>query len=204
MNLDQSGTNGEWCRKFQRPSIPKLPVIPAVHSMLQREWRDPARVSVPCFMARLYPLSQGETSVPQIFTLDPLISKFMGKPSLLSEEVNLSDPVDKKVEAALKRSQAGLSLSLCSENYGVYTSQSLVKDFQSLSSAIQDYEDFSDLLSRMEIQATFLSDISFDSLWASVMATAGSVSACLLHTSFGGSQLFVDELEEVLRKSFKS
>ncbi|KAJ1154463.1 hypothetical protein NDU88_007215 [Pleurodeles waltl] len=172
-------------------------------------------------MGRLYPLSQGEISVPQVLTLDPFISNLIGKPSSLSEEVNLTDPIDKNVEAAIKRSHAELSLSLRSEIYGVYTSQSLVKDFQSLSSALQDGEDCSDLLSRMEVQAKFLSDVAFDSLRASAIVTAGSVSArrhlhlsgwkvdlsqknCLLRMSFGGSKVFGDELEEVLRKSFKS
>ncbi|KAJ1216369.1 hypothetical protein NDU88_003972 [Pleurodeles waltl] len=143
-----------------------------------------------------------------------------GKPSLLSEEVTLSDPVDEKVEAALKRSHAGLSLSLRSEIYGVYTSQSRVKYFQSLSSAVQEGADLYDLLSCMEVQAKFLSDIAFDPLKASAMAIAGSVSAHRhLHLRagglipprrivywrmpFGGSKVFGDELEEVLRKSFK-
>ncbi|KAJ1210198.1 hypothetical protein NDU88_005566 [Pleurodeles waltl] len=147
--------------------------------------------------------------------------KGKGKPSLLLEEVNFTDPVDIKVEAALKRSHAGISLSLRSEIYGVYTSQSLVKDFRPLFSAVQDYEDFSDLLSRMEVQAKFLSNIASHSLRASAMATVGSVSArrhlhlrgrkvdssqknCLLRLPFGGSKLFEGELEEVLRKSFKS
>ncbi|KAJ1100640.1 hypothetical protein NDU88_005721 [Pleurodeles waltl] len=135
--------------------------------------------------------------------------------------VNSTDPIDKKIEAALKKSHFGLSLSLRSEIYGIYTCLSLVKDFQLLASAIQDGEDFSDLLSRMAIQAKFLSDIAFDSLRASAMATTGSVSAerhlhlrgwrvdsaqknLLLCVPFGGSKLFEDELEQVLKKSFKS
>ncbi|KAJ1218115.1 hypothetical protein NDU88_005698 [Pleurodeles waltl] len=137
-DVEQPSTSGKWFHQVLLSLVPKLPVIPTNNSLLQREWRDADRVLVPLFLGCLYPSSPGDTEVSQVLTLYPLIVNLTGKPSLLSKDVTLNDQVDKKVETALKRSRDGLSLHLQSEIYEVYAMQPLVKDFQSLSAALQE------------------------------------------------------------------
>ncbi|KAJ1129155.1 hypothetical protein NDU88_007526 [Pleurodeles waltl] len=105
---DQASKSGKWYTQFQRPSVPKVPVIPSIQRLIKHEWRDPERILVPRCLGRLHPLTKGERDVPQVLTLDLLLTNLTEKPSLLSEGITLQDPEDKKVEAALKRAYAGL------------------------------------------------------------------------------------------------
>ncbi|KAJ1106441.1 hypothetical protein NDU88_003842 [Pleurodeles waltl] len=93
------------------------------------------------------------------------------------EEVPVPDFVDCRVEASLKKCFSGLNLAIGATISAVFASQSLIKDFNSLTLALQEGVECSSLFATMETQATFLVYVSCDVLKASASAKASSVLA---------------------------
>ncbi|KAJ1170195.1 hypothetical protein NDU88_002076 [Pleurodeles waltl] len=95
----------------------------------------------------------------------------------LAEDAVMRDSVDKKVNVSLEKSYAGTHLALRAGIYGTYVAQSLLSDLKALNNALDRSLDSSGLMSLIEHQVEFLSDISFDVVRASAPAEGACVSA---------------------------
>ncbi|KAJ1176887.1 hypothetical protein NDU88_002154 [Pleurodeles waltl] len=135
----------------------------------------------------------------------------------LAEDAVIQQSVDRKVDVPLKKTYTGTHLAL---RAGTYVAQSLLSDLKALNSALDGSSDCSGLMSIIERQVEFLSDISFDVVRALALAEGACVSArrnlvlrdwktdaaqqaSTLRLPFQGNVLFGAELEEKLHKLFK-
>ncbi|KAJ1191007.1 hypothetical protein NDU88_000324 [Pleurodeles waltl] len=168
-------------------------------------------------------LRQFQSSVPGNVPIHPSIQECLLtllSPVLLAEDTVIRDSVDKKVDVSLKKAYAGTHLAFRAGIYGTYVAQSSLSDLKALNSALDGSSDCSGLMSFIERQVEFLTDISFDVVQASALAEGACVSACrdlvlrdrkmdaaqrasALRLPFQGNVLFGLELEEKLHKLFK-
>ncbi|KAJ1110269.1 hypothetical protein NDU88_007624 [Pleurodeles waltl] len=198
-------SSGSLLRQFQ--SSVHEPIHPCIQEVIKRERRDPDKIILPRFMAKFYPLQDMAKVFPDSVPIDSFVA---------SLDAVIWDSVDKKVDASLKKSYAGNHFALRAGIYGTYVAQSLLSDLKSLDGS----SDCSGLMSLIERQVEFLSDISFDVVWASALAEGACVSAhrnlvlrdwktdaahraSALRLPFQGNLLFGAELEEKLNKLFK-
>ena len=214
-----STSSGPLLRQFQSASESSLPVHDHIWEVLRREWKDPDKIVLPRFMAKLYPLTDMQKTLPDAIQVDSLVSSLVGRTSL-NEEAILKDAVDKKVDSSLKKVYAGMHLSMRAGIYATYVAQSLITDFKHLFSSLEEGEECSALLDSIERQVEFLSDVSFDVVRSSALAGGASVAArrnlllrdwktdssqkaAAFRMPFEGSLLFGADLEEKIHKLFK-
>ncbi|KAJ1132037.1 hypothetical protein NDU88_010367 [Pleurodeles waltl] len=151
-----------------------------------------------------------------ILCLLTLVASLVWRNSL-AEDVVIRDAVDKKEDVSPKKAYSGTHLALRAGIHGTNVAQSLLSDLKALNSALDGSSDCSGLMSLIERQVEFLSDISFDVVWASALAEGG-VCVCAqescsqglenrcgtksfsIATPFKGNVLFGAELEEKLHK----
>ncbi|KAJ1098186.1 hypothetical protein NDU88_003302 [Pleurodeles waltl] len=195
--------------------IPSVDVAVVVE-VIKREWKDPDKIILPRFMAKLYPLQDMAQVLPDSVPIDSFVTSLVGCTSL-AEDAVIWDSVDKKVDVSLKKTYAGTHLLLWAGIYGTYVAQSLLSDLKAQNNALDGSSDCSELMSHMECQVEFLSDVSFDVVWASALSEGAYVSArrnlvlsdwetdaaqlaSALRLPFQGNVLFGAELEEKLHK----
>ncbi|KAJ1117739.1 hypothetical protein NDU88_005936 [Pleurodeles waltl] len=157
--------------------------------------------------------------LPDSVPIDSFVTRLVGRTSL-AEDAVIRDSVDKKVDVSLKKTYAGMHLALWADIYGTYVVQSLLCDIKVLNNALDGSSDCSELMSLIERQVEFLSDISFYVVRASALVEGACVSACrnlvlrdwkmdaaqcasALRLPFQGNVLFGAELEEKLHELFK-
>ncbi|KAJ1140847.1 hypothetical protein NDU88_007185 [Pleurodeles waltl] len=187
--------------------------------VIKREWRDPDKIILPRFMAKLYPLQDMAQGLPDLVPIDSFVISLDGRTSLAEDDV-IQDSVVKKVDVSLKKSYAGTHLALRAGIHRTYVAQTLLSDLKALHSALDGSSDCSGLMSLIERQVEFLSDISCDVVRASTLAEGACVSArrnlvlrdwktdaaqraSALGLPFPGNVLFGAELEEKLHERFK-
>ncbi|KAJ1082763.1 hypothetical protein NDU88_002928 [Pleurodeles waltl] len=127
-------------------------------------------------MAKLYPLQDMAQVLPDSVPIDTFVASFVGRTSL-AEDAVIRDLVDKKVDVSLRKSYAGMHLALRDGICGTYVAQSLLSDLKALNNALDGSSDCSELMSLIERQVEFLSDISFDVVRASALAERTCLSA---------------------------
>ncbi|KAJ1180414.1 hypothetical protein NDU88_005635 [Pleurodeles waltl] len=184
--------------------------------VIKWEWRDPEKILLPQFMAKLYPLKDMAQVLPDSVAIDSFVASLVSRMSL-AEDAVIRDSVDKKVDVSLKKAYAGTHLALRAGIYGTYVAQSLLADLKDLNSALDGSSDCSGLMSLIERQVQFLTHIYFDVLGASALVEWACVSAhrnlflrdrktdaaqraSALRLPFQGNVLFGVELEEKLHK----
>ncbi|XP_078524869.1 vomeronasal type-2 receptor 26-like [Lissotriton helveticus] len=138
--------------------------------------------------------------------------------TVVSEDSSPADPIDRKVDGAVKRTYAAANFSIRAAAYSSYTIQSLLKDFQSVAELLDQGEDVSSTLAMMEQQVRLLSDVSFDSLGAAASAAGSSVAVrrqlwlrswkadaaqknLLMKIPFSGVKLFGPPLDDMVKKT---
>ncbi|KAJ1176763.1 hypothetical protein NDU88_002030 [Pleurodeles waltl] len=164
-----------WCADGCQSSVPvDVPIHPCIQEVIKREWRDPDKIILPRFVAKVYPLQDMAQVLPDSVTIDSSFASLIGCMSL-AEDAVIWDSVDKKVDVSLKKS--GTHLALRADIYGTYIAQSLLLDLKALNSALDGSSDCSGLMSLIEHQVEFLSDISFDGVRASALVEGACVSA---------------------------
>mgnify|MGYP002804430413 CR=1 FL=1 len=205
--------------QFRKPVNLGLPIHDFVLDVFRNEWKDPEKIALPRFMAKLYPLEDMESKLPEVIHVDSVVASLVGRSSMAEENI-LKDPADKKVDSSLKKVFSGSHLALRAGVYSAYTSQSLISDFKALFKAVQDQSNCLPLLDSIESQIELLSDISFDVVRASALVSGASIAArrnlylrdwntdaaqrsTALKMPFEGSRLFGRDLEEKLHKLFK-
>ncbi|KAJ1097742.1 hypothetical protein NDU88_002859 [Pleurodeles waltl] len=144
----------------------------------------------------------------------------LGGCTSLADHAVIQVSADKKLDMSLKKAYAGTHLTLQAGIYGTYVAQCLLSDRKALNSALDGSSDCSGLMSLIERQVEFLSDIFFDVVRTSSPAEGACVStrrnlvlwdwktgaaqrASALRLPFQGNVLFGAELEEKLHKHFK-
>ncbi|KAJ1185825.1 hypothetical protein NDU88_002612 [Pleurodeles waltl] len=176
-DVEVPGTSsGSLLCQFQSSAPVDVPIHPCIQEVIKREWKDPEKIILPRFMAKLYPLQDMAQVLPDSVPIDSFVSSLFGRTSL-PEDAVIQDSVDKKVDVSLKKSYAGTHLALGAGIYGAYVAQSLLSDLKALNSALDGSSDSYRLMSLIERQVEFLSDISFDVVWASALAEGSCVSA---------------------------
>ncbi|KAJ1191488.1 hypothetical protein NDU88_000804 [Pleurodeles waltl] len=138
MEDDVPGPSFGLFQQFHSCPPTSLSVNKEVLDPILREWKDQEKAYLPRFLIRFYPLAKGDFEFPSSLKIDPLLSHLASRPSILSEEVPISNFVDRRVKASLKKSFLGLNLALRAAIYTVYPLQSLVKEFHSLTLALQE------------------------------------------------------------------
>ncbi|KAJ1175210.1 hypothetical protein NDU88_000501 [Pleurodeles waltl] len=134
---------------------------------MQREWRDPDKILLLLFMARLNLLHDMQVDLPDFIPVDSIVSSVVGRPSM-GKDTMLKDPIDKKVDGSLNK--------VCSGAHMTLQDQSLISDIKSLYRALDESSDCSGILELIERQVKCLSDISFDVVRASALAEAACVA----------------------------
>ncbi|KAJ1101181.1 hypothetical protein NDU88_006253 [Pleurodeles waltl] len=200
---------------FASTVLVDVPIHPCIQELIKREWKDPDKIILPRFMAKLYLLQYMAQVLPGSVSIDSFVANLVGRTSL-AEDAVIRDSVVKKVDVSLKKSYAGTHLALQAGIYGTYVAQSLLPDLKTLNNVLDGSSDCSELMSLIERQV----DISFDVVQASALAEGACVSACrnlvlrdwktdaaqrasALRLPFQGNVLFGAELEEKLHKLFK-
>ncbi|KAJ1169806.1 hypothetical protein NDU88_001696 [Pleurodeles waltl] len=141
-------------RDLLPPLVKYVPIHPYIQELIKREWRDPDKIILPRFMAKLYPLQDMAKVLPDLVPIDSFVASLVGRISLADDAV-IQDAVDMKVDVSLKKAYSGTHLALRAGIYGTYVAQSL-------NSALDGSSVCSELMSVIERQVEFLSDISFD------------------------------------------
>ncbi|KAJ1143935.1 hypothetical protein NDU88_010237 [Pleurodeles waltl] len=116
------------------------------------------------------------TGVARLVPIDSFVGSLVGC-TILAEDVVIQDSVDKKVNVSLKKSYAGTHLALRAGIYGTFVAQAPLSDLKALNNALDGSSDCSELMSLIEHQVEFLSNISFDVVRASALAEGACVSA---------------------------
>ncbi|KAJ1191986.1 hypothetical protein NDU88_001299 [Pleurodeles waltl] len=213
-------SSGSLLGQFQGSVPVDVPIHPCIQEVIKWEWTDPDKILLPHFMAKLYPLQHMAQVLLDSVPTDSFVTSLVGRTSL-AEDAVIWDSVDKKVDVSLKKEYAGTHLALRAAIYGTYIAQSLLSDLKALNSALDGSTDCSGLMSLIEHQVEFLSDISFDVVRVSALAEGACVSArwnlvlwdwkmdaaqraSELRNPFQGNVLFGAELEEKLHKLFKA
>ncbi|KAJ1136282.1 hypothetical protein NDU88_002699 [Pleurodeles waltl] len=150
-----------WC------TIP-ISIHPCIQEVIKREWRDPDKIILPRFMAKLYPLQDMSLVLPNFIYIDSFVASLVGRMTL-AEDVVVSHLVDKKVDGSLKKTYSRNHLTLRAGICGTYVAQSLLSDLKLLGRALDESSDCTSLLAIFERQVEFLSDISFDVVRASAL-----------------------------------
>ncbi|KAJ1185042.1 hypothetical protein NDU88_001838 [Pleurodeles waltl] len=157
--------------------------------------------------------------LPDSVPIDSFVTSLVVRTSL-AEDAVIRNSVDKKVDVSLKKAYVGTPLALRVGIYVTYVAQSLLSVLKVLNSALDGSSACSGLMSHIERQVEFLSDISFDAVRASALAEGACVSArrnlvlwdwkmntaqraFALRLPFQANVLFGAELEEKLHKLFK-
>ncbi|KAJ1207487.1 hypothetical protein NDU88_002878 [Pleurodeles waltl] len=103
--------SGSLLHKFQT----SVPVDVHIHSCIQEviewEWKDPNKIILPRFMAKLYPLQDMAQVLRDSVPIDSFVTSLVGRMSLAEDAVNW-DSVDKKVDVSWKKSYGGTHLAL--------------------------------------------------------------------------------------------
>ncbi|KAJ1083296.1 hypothetical protein NDU88_003455 [Pleurodeles waltl] len=146
------------------------PVDVPVHSCIcddhYREWHDPDKILMPCFMAKICPLQfYSNDSI----LVDAFVTSLVGSTSL-ADEMILHDPTDKTKDGSLKKVYSGSHAPLWDGIYGTHVAQSLILNLKTLYRALDESSDISGVLDMIEHQVEFLSDISFDVVRAIVLS----------------------------------
>ncbi|KAJ1214810.1 hypothetical protein NDU88_002421 [Pleurodeles waltl] len=179
--------------------------------VLLQEWKNPERVAVPRFMAKLYPLEDIEEKLPDSVHVDSFVASLVGWPSTAKENI-VKDVADKKVDSSVKKAYVGTHLALRADIYGVYGAQSLLSYFKTLFATMPDGGQCLDLFDSM--------DIAFDSVRTSALSYGASVAtrrhlflkgwnidaaqrSMSLRLPCTGARLFGQDLEEKLHCVFK-
>ncbi|KAJ1148663.1 hypothetical protein NDU88_001491 [Pleurodeles waltl] len=217
---DTSDTSsGSLLHQFQSSVPVDVPIHPCIQEVIKPEWRDPDKILLPRFMAKLYPLQDMTQVLPDSVPIDSFVASLVGHMSL-AEDAVIQDVVDKKVDVSLKKAYSGTHLALRAGIYRTYVAQSLLSDLKSLNGPLDGSSDCAGLMSLIECQVEFLLDISFDVVRVSALAGGACVSArrnlvlrdwktdaaqraSALRLPFQGNVLFGTELEEKLPKLFK-
>lgn len=206
--------------QYSSSVVDDLPFHDVLMDILTKEWLEVDKQGIPRFLGKRYQLAGFNTQFPAIPKLNSLLSSMASASSscLSSEEASLSDPVERKVESALKRSYAASHFRVRASTYAANASQVLLKDCEKLFDCRQDQGDPTPVLAQMEILAQFLSDVTFDSLWAFSSAAGSAVAGrrslwtkpwcleaaqkSLVHKlPFEGPRLFGDALNAMVQRS---
>ncbi|KAJ1107255.1 hypothetical protein NDU88_004648 [Pleurodeles waltl] len=179
--------------------------LQAAEEVIKQERRDPDKILLPLFMAKLYPLQDMAQVLPDLVPIDSFVTSLVGRTSLAEDAVIW--------DVSLKKAYAGTHLALRAGIYGTYVAQSLLSDLKALNSALDGSSGCSGLMSFIEGQVEFLLDISFDVVQTSALAEGACVSASrnlvlqdwktdaaqktsALRFPFQGNVLFGAELED--------
>ncbi|KAJ1149160.1 hypothetical protein NDU88_001977 [Pleurodeles waltl] len=150
--VDVSDTSsGSLLRQFQSSVPVDVPVYPCIQEVIKREWKDPDKIILPRFMAKLYPSQDMAQVLPDSVPIDSFVTSLVGRTSL-AEDAVIRDSVDKKVDVSLKKSYAGTHLALQAGIYGTYVAQSLLSDLKALNNALDGSSDCSELMTLIERQ----------------------------------------------------
>ena len=172
-----SAAEDDFFAQYQHAELESLPLHSAVKKVLAHEYKDLEKSSFPRFLLRKYPVEDFATTYPANVKIDNLVAGLSTQGSVVSEEAFSPDSVDRKIEAAVKRSYCASNFAVHVNSYASYVVQSLIKDFQKLAVSMSESVDYSALLAMMEQQVRFLSDITFDNLCSSAAASGEAISA---------------------------
>ncbi|XP_078498023.1 lamina-associated polypeptide 2, isoforms alpha/zeta-like [Lissotriton helveticus] len=214
----EGGESEDFFANYLKKDPESLPIHTSVRKVLEGEWKDVDRHAFPRFLAKRYPLQGFAEEFPAVVKVDSLLAGMASQSLVVSEDAVPSDPGDKRVEGALKRSFAASNLAVRSAAYTSYLVQSLLKDCQGISAQLMQEEDPSESLSMLEQQLRFMADLSFDSLSAAAAAAGASVAArrqlwlkswkaeaaqkaAVMKIPFTGSKLFGEPLEALIKKT---
>ncbi|KAJ1214412.1 hypothetical protein NDU88_002031 [Pleurodeles waltl] len=90
-------TSGSVLRQFQSSVPVDVPIHPCSQEVIKREWRDPDKILLPHFIAKLYPLQDMAQVLPDLVPIDSFVASLVGRTSL-AEDAVIQDTVDKKVD----------------------------------------------------------------------------------------------------------
>ncbi|KAJ1213289.1 hypothetical protein NDU88_000927 [Pleurodeles waltl] len=212
-------SSGSLLRQFQCSTLVDVPVHACIHKVNKRKWKDPYKITMPRFNAKLQPLQDMLKKLQDSIPVDSFAASLVGHTSL-AEDAVIRDAVHKKVDVTLKKVYPGAHLALGAGIYGKYLAQSLISDLKFLHCALDKSSDCSGILELIECELEFLSDVTFDVGRASALSGGACVAArwnLVLHDwktnaaqrssalwmPFQGSVLFGTELEEKLNRIFK-
>ncbi|KAJ1107238.1 hypothetical protein NDU88_004631 [Pleurodeles waltl] len=128
-------SSGSLLHQFQSSVPVDVPIHPCIQEVIKREWRDPDKILLPHFMAKLYPLQDMAQVLLDLVPIDSFVASLVGRKSL-AEDAVIQDSVDKKVDVTLKKAYAGTHLALRAGIYGTYVAQPLLSDLKALNSAL--------------------------------------------------------------------
>lgn len=170
----KSLTEDGFSTQYSSSVVDDLHFHDVLKDILTKEWLEVDKQGIPRFLGKRYRLADFDSQFPAIPKVNSLLSSMASSSSSLSsEEASLSDPVERKVESALKRSYAASHFGVRASTYAAYASQVLLKDFERLFDCLQDHGDPTPVLAQMEVLAQFLSDVTFDSLSSFSSAAGG-------------------------------
>ncbi|KAJ1080837.1 hypothetical protein NDU88_001026 [Pleurodeles waltl] len=107
-----------FCLFCSRVSVPvDVPIYPCIQEVIKWEWRDPDKINLPHFVAKLYPLKDMAKVLPDSMPIDSFVASLVGCTSL-AEDAVIQDSVDKKVDVSLRKAYAGTHLALRAGIYG--------------------------------------------------------------------------------------
>ncbi|KAJ1098323.1 hypothetical protein NDU88_003438 [Pleurodeles waltl] len=89
-------------RQFRSSTPVDVLIYSCICEVLIREWCDPDKIVMPHFMAKLYPLHNMQSDFPDAIPVDSFVASLVGCTSL-AEEAILRNPIEKKVDRALKK-----------------------------------------------------------------------------------------------------
>ncbi|KAJ1216104.1 hypothetical protein NDU88_003710 [Pleurodeles waltl] len=135
VNMDFPGdevpdnASGSLLRQIQSSVPVDVPINPCIQEVIKREWRDPDKILLPLFIAKLSPLQDMALVLPDSVPIDSFVASLVGRTSLAADEV-IQDFLDKTVDVYLKKAYAGTYLALWAGTYGTYIAQSLPSDLK--------------------------------------------------------------------------
>ncbi|KAJ1154249.1 hypothetical protein NDU88_007003 [Pleurodeles waltl] len=135
--------------QFKKLPGAALPIHQFVIDVLLQEWKDPNHITVPRFIAKLYPLEDMEEKMPDSVHADFVVAS-LGDWSSMMEENILKNVADKNVDSLLKKAHAGVHFTLRAGVYGDNVAQSLLSDFKTIFATLQAGDQCTDLLESME------------------------------------------------------
>ncbi|KAJ1203006.1 hypothetical protein NDU88_006801 [Pleurodeles waltl] len=93
-------SSGSLLRQFQSTVPVQVPIPPCIQEVIKREWKDPDKILLPRFMAKLYTSQAIAQVLPDSAPVDSFVASLVGHISLDEDSV-IRDAVDRKVDVSL-------------------------------------------------------------------------------------------------------
>ncbi|KAJ1196434.1 hypothetical protein NDU88_000305 [Pleurodeles waltl] len=80
-------SSGSLLRQFQSTVPVDVAIHPCIREVIKQEWRDPDKILLPNFMAKLYPLQDMAQVLPDLVPIDSFVASLVGRTPWLSMQL---------------------------------------------------------------------------------------------------------------------